>query len=234
MLNSFFTLAESAYPDQHEWWERWHSAGRMFGWSGVDQELVTRLSSGLFRSARPLTILDLGCGQCSSSIYRGNVFDHVIAVDWSRTALEKAQNVVESGPRVSLVLHDISKPMPFEPETIDGCMSHLTLHCFPAEVALSIVEDVRRVLVCNGVFAFSLKTKCDPYFGEGRQLTPDTFVRSGHFRRFYDTESMEELFKGRGWQLETFSMEDFDPGAKAPSSLLCGVARKECRENLSP
>ena len=86
------------------------------------------------------SILDLGCGVGTDSIYLvGKGFD-VLACDFSQAALEKINKSYSS---IKTMLLDISKKLPFDNSSFDIIIADLSLHYFDEQTTKNIMKEIK-------------------------------------------------------------------------------------------
>ena len=154
-------------------------------------------------------IIDLGCGSGNDTLYLLNRGKKVISVDCSDYAIEKLK---ENIPETTAVLHDITKPFPFESNSTEVVIADLSLHYFSKEVTKQIISEISRVLALNGHLLIRVNSVNDIEFEavEGKKI-------ENHFyfvddvameKRFFDEEDIREFFKG--WEIEYISEEKME------------------------
>lgn len=96
---------------------------------------AARLTRYLARQTKPLTILDLGCGNGWLSNLLSKTGHHVIGADQNLHELKQAARVFSSNPNVSFLDADIFSA-PFAPETFDVILLASAIQYFPNLPAL--------------------------------------------------------------------------------------------------
>ena len=146
------------------------------------------------------TVLDLGCGSGYDALALAQLGCTVSACDISQLAIDHAiEQASEAGHAIEYRQHDIAMPLPYTNGSFDAVVCNLTLHMFPASVAVDIVAEVERCLASSGLFLFHVNSTEDlPYrsrlqppvvpFGE------DMFrLGSGQSMRFFSEQACVEL-----------------------------------------
>jgi SAM-dependent methyltransferase len=97
-------------PDAKTHWEQ-HYGERDRVWSGRVNARLAEVAEGL----TPGRVLDLGCGEGGDALWRAERGWHVVAVDISETALQRAAAAAdarEMGDRIDFAQHDLSDSFP--------------------------------------------------------------------------------------------------------------------------
>lgn len=142
----------------------------------------------------PSRILDMGCGLGTTTEYLNSKGHSVIATDISDAALARLRSRI---PGVETKCLDFSNGLPWRNESFNHVVADLCLHYFDIDTTKAIGEDIFRVLKPGG-FLFarvnSIKDTVHGY-GQGTEVQANFFVSDGHFKRFFDPESIKEIFK---------------------------------------
>jgi SAM-dependent methyltransferase len=97
-------------PDAKTHWEQ-HYGERDRVWSGRVNARLAEVAEGL----TPGRVLDLGCGEGGDALWLAERGWHVVAVDISETALQRAAAAAdarEMGDRIAFAQHDLSDSFP--------------------------------------------------------------------------------------------------------------------------
>jgi SAM-dependent methyltransferase len=97
-------------PDAKTHWEQ-HYGERDRVWSGRVNARLAEVAEGL----TPGRVLDLGCGEGGDALWLAERGWHVVAVDISETALQRAAAAAdarEMGDRIDFAQHDLSDSFP--------------------------------------------------------------------------------------------------------------------------
>mgnify|MGYP003972194303 CR=1 FL=1 len=137
--------------------------------------------------------LDLGCGCGLDSLYLYKQGFEVTAVDFSKGALEICK---ENAPDAELIMHDISKPLPFNREQFGIISASLSLHYFDKSTTHQVLADIHRCLDKNGILMVRLNSTKDIHFGAfgESEIEPNYFMSGGMSKRFFDRQSIEYFF----------------------------------------
>jgi 2-polyprenyl-3-methyl-5-hydroxy-6-metoxy-1,4-benzoquinol methylase len=147
----------AAREASREWWEsRW--AARL------SRRPVTRPVHAQIRVAceqrwflRGARLLDIGCGNGTTSAWLAGCGFRVTAIDFSRTAIESGRRAYAGQPGLTFAAHDISSgPAPGGP--FDGLLDWGCLHSVPdtrreayARNLVAVSEDDARLLLFHAV-----------------------------------------------------------------------------------
>lgn len=139
------------------------------------------------------TILDLGCGTGINERYleKINVFPKVCDLSINAIKIMK-----ELYPRCEAKVADISEKLPYEDGQIDLIIADLTLHYFDYETTLGVVEELRRILNCNGIVIGRVNAVKGVNKGEFLEVEENYYEENGCFRRYFSREDIERFFKG--------------------------------------
>lgn len=155
--------------------------------------------------AAGVTVLELGCGigEDAAELTAGGF--RVFASDLSRKMVRAAAG---NAPEARFFVADLSAPLPVPSATVNCVVASLSIHYFPWQQTVAVVNEVRRVLRPGGVFAFRVNATDDVNFGamQGEELEPyfyhvppdDRYNRP--FKRFFDGASIRALLAD-GWQI---------------------------------
>jgi len=97
-------------------------------------------------------ILDAGAGTGNLAVLIENKLAKVVALDFSKEALEiyKSKN-----PSAIICLHDLTNPLPFEDNCFDKIVSNNVIYNIPREKRLKVILELKRVLKPNGLIIIS-------------------------------------------------------------------------------
>lgn len=142
----------------------------------------------------PSHILDMGCGTGVSTEYLASHGHTVVATDISGVALARLRARV---PGVETKVLDFSLGLPWKDETFDDVVADLCLHYFDIDTTMRLVKDILRVLKNGGYLLARVNSVRDTAhgFGKGALVQPNYFVSDGHYKRFFDRKSIEEIFR---------------------------------------
>ena len=136
----------------------------------------------------------------------------VISLDYSEIAIQK---IKENIPETTTVLHDISKPLPFEKNSAEIVISDLSLHYFSKEVTNQVIAEISRVLMPNGHLLLRVNSTNDNNYGacSGEKIEDNFYLvedkeKKKMPKRFFDEADIREFFKD--WEIEYINEEKMD------------------------
>ncbi len=138
------------------------------------------------------TILELGCGSGQDTRFLTEHGFQVLATDFSEEALRLTR---QTAPNAGVQPLDLSEPFPFADESFEIVVAGLSLHYFSWQKTLEILQEIHRCLALNGL----LLARFNAVRGlvqrnVGKRLEENYFLVDGLPRRFFDEESLAELF----------------------------------------
>jgi SAM-dependent methyltransferase len=146
-------------------------------------------------------VLELGCGLGYDTRWLVQAGGQVTALDGSAVALDRLAAAL---PGPEYVHHRLPAPLPLAAASFDAVAAGLSLHYFPWDDTLAIINEVHRVLRPGGLFVFAVNASGDAEFGYGRgvEIEPGLFAFDGHRKRFFDEAGCRSLL-ATGWNLLT-------------------------------
>lgn len=141
-------------------------------------------------------ILDLGCGNGYDTIWLKKRGYEVASVDFSKSAVERVKQFNDNA-----MLFDIGKFedwQKFNNETFSYVIADLSLHYFDTKTTMMIMNEIKRVLISNGILIARVNTMQDKAFGagDGVEIEPNFYknLQRGIDKRFFTEESANEFF----------------------------------------
>ncbi|WP_431113094.1 class I SAM-dependent methyltransferase [Variovorax paradoxus] len=153
-------------------------------------------------------VLEIGCGYGDDTSTLAEAGFDVVAFDLSAACVAATKLRV---PRARVMQRDARAPLPVGDGEVGAVIASLSLHYFPWRETLSIVDGIRNALGEAGVLLCRLNSTEDRNFGAGTgvELENNYFEYEGQTKRFFDRETVAELF-GPGWRV--LSMEHMNTG----------------------
>ena len=138
-------------------------------------------------------ILDLGCGLGNNSLYLRRLNKDVIAVDYSKVALDFVSLYAEGTETLEL---DISKKLPFKDNEFELIIADLSLHYFSSDTTIKIMKEIKRILKDDGILLARVNSTKDINYGsnEGVQLEENYYFVNGYNKRFFNKEDSLNYF----------------------------------------
>jgi SAM-dependent methyltransferase len=169
--------------------------------------------------------LELGGGQGRDSLFYAHSGFNVTVLDYADAGLQEIRKKAEAAgvaDRIRTLVHDVRRPLPFEPASFDAVYSHM-LYCIaltsPELAALS--AEILRVLVPGGLNVFTVRTKQDAHYRTGIHRGEDMYEVGGFIVHFFDRAKVEEVSRG----FEIVSIDEFEEGG-LPRKLFLVTLRK--------
>lgn len=172
-----------------EFWERKYRGTSTR--QGSPHDLADELNKDL---APRSTVLELGCGEGRDAISLAESGHHVVACDFSGTALGQfaadAERLHVEQRRLDLA----ALPYPFADGSFDAVYARLSLHYFPAAATRAIFAEIARVLRPSGVFLGLFNSHLDAENGTGTRIE-DRYheLGPGCRKRFFTAEEAADL-----------------------------------------
>lgn len=130
-------------------------------------------------------ILDLGCGLGNNSLYLKRLNKEVVAVDYSKVALDFVSKNTSGIETLEL---DISKKLPFNDNEFELIIADLSLHYFDSDTTIEIMKEIKRILKYDGILLARVNSTKDINFGsnKGVKLEENFYFVNGYNKRFFD------------------------------------------------
>jgi|WetSurMetagenome_2_1015567.scaffolds.fasta_scaffold728209_1 SAM-dependent methyltransferase len=137
-------------------------------------------------------VLDLGCGNGSNIPFLLNRNAEIYAVDYSEIAIKHIKNQWD----ITVLLHDIRNPLPFDADSFDLILADLSLHYFPFLETTRIISDLYRVTKARGILIARVNSINDTNHGSGigTEVERNYYDLNGRRKRFFDREMVYDLF----------------------------------------
>jgi ubiquinone/menaquinone biosynthesis C-methylase UbiE len=141
-----------------------------------------------------MSVLDLGCGYGTDTLYLARKGMHMTALDFSAASVESVRKKTTKAhlDSVKVLQHDLSKKLPFSKGSFNAVYAHLSIHYFDDKTTHRIIVEIERILKPGGLIFVKCKSVDDPLYGKGEEVGPDTF-RTEHVRHFFSKEYMQSL-----------------------------------------
>lgn len=140
-----------------------------------------------------LPIIDLGCGEGNNVLYLSEKGKNIIPCDYSENAIK---NVQKRFPMINALCFDMTKGLPFKTNSSEIIIADLSLHYFNEKTTFEILNEIKRVLIPNGLLLFRVNSIKDTNHGAGQGLEIEhhLYENKGNFKRFFDKEDFNKFF----------------------------------------
>lgn len=169
-----------------EFWESSFKAKQeMWGWEPADSAIE---ALRLFKKYALTKILIPGFGYGrNAKPFVENGFE-VTGIEISETAADLAKKHFGGG--IKLYLGSVSS-MPFDQQLYDGIFCYSLIHLLSEQERIKLLEDCYKQLKPNGYMIFVSISKTDFRYGQGKEISKDTFQTwPGVTLFFYDSDSI--------------------------------------------
>jgi SAM-dependent methyltransferase len=141
------------------------------------------------------TILELGAGHGQDSFFFAKQGYDVLSSDIEISSLTSnlAKQSETLKEKIKIIQLDLKNRLPFENQSLDIVYAHLSLHYFNEEMTWHIINEVKRTLKPNGIFAFLANSINDPEYCTGEMLEEDFFVIGKATKRYFSIESTRKF-----------------------------------------
>jgi ubiquinone/menaquinone biosynthesis C-methylase UbiE len=192
---------------------------------GEEPSYPARKTAEMLKKENKTKVLELGAGQGRDALFFAKNHFQVWALDYSEKGVDainlKAQKRGLSD-FVTVICHDLRKPLPFGNESFDACYCHM-LYCMAlcTKELEALFKEVRRVLKPNGLSIYTVRNTMDPHYGKGIPRGEYMYENGGFVVHFFSREKIEHLAKG----YKIVSIDEFEEG-ELPRKLFLVSLRK--------
>ena len=177
---------------------------------GESPSLFCVRSVDAFKSKGLSIILELGAGQGRDTKYLIDNGLTVIATDFSEVSC--AQLSQKFGDRITVEKRDLRQGIDLPPCSIDGCYAHMLLTMdFTDDELKRLMSDIRRILVPEGLFVFSVRNTNDHDYETGDIVRDSVWKNPKGFNvRYFSNDDIRKFCEG----FEIVRMNEFSEGNK--------------------
>lgn len=170
---------ESCFKDKQEMW----------GWKPANSTLM---ALELFKKYGITNILIPGFGYGrNAKVFNDNGFK-VSGIEISETAISLANKYFGDSVKI---YHGSVNSMPFNQEQYDGIFSYGLIHLLNSDERMKLISNCYNQLEPNGYMVFVSISKMDSRYGDGQEISKDTFENPhGVTLFFYDSDSIKSEF----------------------------------------
>ena len=177
-----------------EFWEsNFRDKQEMWGPEPADSAMTTL---ELFKKYGLTKILIPGFGYGRNARIFADNGCKVTGIEISETAIDLAKK--HDGDNIK-IYHGSVSDMPFDQELYDGIFCYALIHLLNAKDRIKLINDCYNQLRPNGYMVFIAISKMDARYGDGKEISTDTFeTRHGVTLFFYDSDSVKAEFGNYG------------------------------------
>jgi SAM-dependent methyltransferase len=203
---------ESSFIDKQEMW----------GLEPADSA-ITALELFKKHGFNSILIPGFGYGR-NAKIFTDNGFK-VTGIEISKTAINIGKKHFNDKIKV---YHGSVSSMPYDKELYDGIFCYALLHLLSAKERIKLINDCYNQLRPDGYMFFVTISKKDNRYGEGKEISKDTFeTKHGVTLFFYDSDSVKREFGNYGLiEAEEISEETKNIENKSSQRFLQIICRK--------
>ncbi|MCG6191483.1 class I SAM-dependent methyltransferase [Maribellus maritimus] len=175
------------------WEESFKDKKEMWGFEPADSAIAT---TELFKNIGLNKILIPGFGYGrNAKIFIDQGFD-VTGIEISETAIDLAKKHYGDDLKIH---HGSVSEMPFDQYLYDGIYCYALIHLLNESEREKLINDCYNQLNTNGYMVFIAISKLDARYGNGEEISKDTF-KTGHGVNlfFYDADSVKKEFGDYG------------------------------------
>ncbi len=204
---------ETSFKDKQEMW----------GWEPADSVIRTLK---LFKNNEIKNILIPGFGYGRNAKYFIDNGFNVTGIEISETAIDIANK--HFNECVKIYQGSVSA-MPFDKEMYDGIYCYSLIHLLNDKDRIKLIEDCYNQLKPNGYMVFVTISKNDFRFGQGTEISKDTFEPwKGLTLFFYDSGSIKRDFDNFGLvETEEINEPEIDVEGKPKQKFWYIICKKE-------
>lgn len=173
-----------------EFWEsNFRDKQEMWGLDAADSA-TTALTLFKEKGLHKILVPGFGYGR-NAQIFMDNGLN-VTGIEISETAIDIAKKHFGDDIRV---YHGSVGAMPFDEELYDGIFCYALIHLLSAKERFKLIADCYNQLKPNGYMIFVAISKVDSRYGQGKEISKDTFeTKHGVNLFFYDSDSITQEF----------------------------------------
>jgi ubiquinone/menaquinone biosynthesis C-methylase UbiE len=172
-------------------------------WGYEEVETVESIKKAKFQGK----VLNLAAGYGRFNNLLLKQADSVVAIDIDENEISSLIKDCPSNLRdkLSTVVADITKKLPFEENSFDGIFCTGTLHLFDKQIIKSIISEITRILKPNGKIVIDFATDIKRVKKDGQLVT---FEGEGNYKIKEAIKMFDELLRGFNIQLKDGIIKD--------------------------
>ncbi len=165
----------------------------MWGWEPAESVIKTL---DLFEKHNIKNVLIPGFGYGRNAKYFIDKDIKVTGIEISETAIEIAKKHFDNSVKI---YHGSVSAMPFDKELYEGIFSYSLIHLLNEKDRIKLIQDCYNQLKPDGYMVFVTISKNDFRFGQGAEISKDTFEPfQGLTLFFYDSDAIKADFGNFG------------------------------------
>jgi SAM-dependent methyltransferase len=207
-----------------EFWEAsFRDKQEMWGWEPADSAVLT-LELFKKHGLNKILIPGFGYGR-NAKVFIDSGFE-VTGIEISESAIDLAKKQFADSIRI---YPSSVYSMPFDRDLYDGIFCYALLHLLSTEERVKFIDDCYTQLKPDGYMVFVTISKLDYRFGQGKEISKDTFETwPGLNLFFYDSDSIEKEFSNHGlMNAEVLNEPLKDSGDKPAQRFWYIICKKE-------
>ncbi len=147
------------------------------------------------------SVLELGCGIGGDALYFAQKGMNVIAVDFSRAAINELKKTRDKEGLDSLVcrIKDFTKPWDREiyvPGSVDAVFANQSLHYFDSSTTQKVLSYIHQTLKPEGILFACVFSALHNNAGKGENVENGLQLINGQLQRFFSTPCLKKYLNG--------------------------------------
>lgn len=207
-----------------EFWEtNFKDKQEMWGWEPAGS---VRKTLALFKKHEIKDILIPGFGYGRNAKYFIDNGINVTGIEISETAIDIAKKHFDKSIKI---YHGSVSSMPFDNKKYDGVFCYSLIHLLNEKERVKLIQDCYNQLKPNGYMIFVTISKSDFRFGQGVEISKNTFEPwKGLILFFYDSDSIKVDFEKYGLvEAEEINEPEIDLNDKPKQKFWYIICKKE-------
>lgn len=148
----------------------------------------------ILSKSKDIPIIDLGCGFGNDTLYLKERGYDVISCDFSEEALKALGNFMDN---LNVKCFDLQDGLPFENDSARVIISDLSLHYFSWNDTKKILNEIKRVLMKDGMLLCRVNSSNDINYGAGQgiEIEENFYDINGKLKRFFNEVQLRKIFE---------------------------------------
>lgn len=194
------SMTDPSSTGAHRAWDAaWATAEGRAEW--LEPEPAVRQVAELLAGRGARDALDIGCGVGRHALYLAQQGLNVTAIDLSPAGLAHVREAAEAAGLSMRVETSSFDAFPFPGSSFDYALAWNVIYHGDGDTLARAVTEVERVLRPGGLFQGTLLSKRHFKYGQGIEISPNTFVipeegEKGHPHHYVDEAEARALLSG--------------------------------------